>query len=294
MSASSLHGSGLSFQLSRGALWRWGAAAAVVATVHAAGLWYAQRWHVPVAPPAPPPSMVMIDLAPMVVAPEAVPTDQADVVESKPSEVVEETIEPIEEEQPVEKLAEVEEVKPLEEVVEPEIAEEVIPDVQEAPKAAVVVPKPVEKPKPVKKKPVEKPKPVEKKVVEKPKPEKKPAKKSASAPSARKGAEAAEKAAAPIFSRSAGKEMSPAQWESKVNAHMQRRKRRGSARGSGQVSVRFSVNASGAVTSVSVARSSGKPELDEAAIRLVQAASPVPAPPDGARRTLVIPIGFQR
>lgn len=284
----------LSSSFSRAGLWRWGAAAALVTAVHAGGLWYSQQFHVAVAPPAPPPSMVMIDLAPMVVAAEAVPTDQADVIESQASETVKETIEPVEEEKPVEEVTEVEEPKPVEEIVEPEVAEEVIPDIQEAPKPEVVIQKPVEKPKPVKKKAEPIKKPIEKKVVEKPKPEKKPAKKSASAPSARKGAEKAEKAAAPVFSRSAGNTMSPAQWESKVNAHMQRRNRRGSARGPGSVNIRFSVNATGAVTGVSVARSSGKPELDQAAVRLVQGASPVPAPPDGARRTLVIPISFKR
>lgn len=61
-----------------------------------------------------------------------------------------------------------------------------------------------------------------------------------------------------------------------------------SARGSAIVA--FSIADSGALASVSLARSSGSSELDQAALRLVQSAAPFPAPPHGARRNLSIEI----
>ena len=47
----------------------------------------------------------------------------------------------------------------------------------------------------------------------------------------------------------------------------------------GSVLITFSVNASGGISNVGVARSSGFPALDQAAIETARQASPLPAPP---------------
>lgn len=60
------------------------------------------------------------------------------------------------------------------------------------------------------------------------------------------------------------------------------------ARGSAVVS--FSIATNGSVASVSLARSSGSAQLDQAALRLVGGAGPFPAPPQGARRSFSVQI----
>jgi protein TonB len=126
-------------------------------------------------------------------------------------------------------------------------------------------------------------------------------KKSAAAPSApsRKSADSAAKTAAPASKEAArGTGVSPARWQSRVNAHLNRHKRfPAGASARGVVTVRFSINASGAVLGVSVVRTSGDAALDAAAIDMVRRASPVPAPPPGiakSRMNLTVPVRFSR
>ncbi len=89
---------------------------------------------------------------------------------------------------------------------------------------------------------------------------------------------------------------SPANWQSSLMAHLERRKRYPSgarSRGErGTVYVRFSIDGSGNVLSASLARSSGSSELDQEVLSLVRRASPVPAPPPGANRTITAPVRF--
>ncbi len=88
--------------------------------------------------------------------------------------------------------------------------------------------------------------------------------------------------------------VSPARWQSQVVARINRfkRKPRGTSE-SGTVAVRFTISDSGAVTGARVSRSSGNAALDQAAVGIVQRASPVPAPPSGVNvRTLTVPIRF--
>lgn len=79
-------------------------------------------------------------------------------------------------------------------------------------------------------------------------------------------------------------------------SHLERRKRYPSAakrqRKQGVAQVRFSIDANGNVGSVRLTRSSGVPELDAEVVSLVRRASPVPAPPPGVGRTIVVPIQF--
>lgn len=87
-------------------------------------------------------------------------------------------------------------------------------------------------------------------------------------------------------------------WKSRVVAHLERRKRYPSAaraRGEeGTVLVAFRIDGGGRVLSASLARSSGYSALDEAALAMVERASPVPAPPAGVGTTLTAPVRFVR
>lgn len=90
--------------------------------------------------------------------------------------------------------------------------------------------------------------------------------------------------------------MSPATWQSKLMAHLERHKRYpAGARARGEQGVgqiRFTIDASGAVLSVALVRSSGSAELDAELVALAHRASPVPAPPPGIARTITAPVRF--
>ncbi|MDF0516906.1 energy transducer TonB [Bradyrhizobium yuanmingense] len=90
--------------------------------------------------------------------------------------------------------------------------------------------------------------------------------------------------------------LSPASWQSLLMGHLERHKRYPSgaqSRGEGGVAyVRFSIDERGNVLSASLARSAGSAELDREVIALVHRASPVPAPPPGARRSITAPVRF--
>ncbi|MGC0222804.1 energy transducer TonB family protein [Pseudooceanicola nitratireducens] len=72
------------------------------------------------------------------------------------------------------------------------------------------------------------------------------------------------------------------------------RVRKPKVRGRGSVTVRFSVTGSGGLGGLSVARSSGSAEIDQAALSMVRRAAPFPNPPSGAQRDFRIPIDFTR
>lgn len=295
--AASFHADSLSLNLSKGEMALWSGAAAFVLAAHLTGAWYLQRLQPAEAPSLDAAPAIMMELAPMAVAPEAVLNDMAEMVDSAPAELVEqvEEIDPVEEpileeevveEEPVE-TEEIAEVEPLEEI------EEVVEELEEVPLPEVALAVPQRRPVPEKPKPVEKP--VEKKV------EKKKVEKRKSAPqiASAKSADDAPKAAAPrVTKAAAGSGMSPARWQSRVNAHLNRYKRYPSgARGVGIATVSFTINPGGDVIGVSLARSSGDPAFDNAAVELVRRASPVPAPPPDlakSRMSLVVPIRYSR
>lgn len=98
------------------------------------------------------------------------------------------------------------------------------------------------------------------------------------------GANAAGASGAPSMSRAA--------WAAMVASHLARFKR---PQGSnvGRPSVRFTVAASGAVASVSLARSSGSAALDGEVVAMVRRASPFPRPPAGVEGgTFTIPVNY--
>lgn len=285
----------------------WSGAAALVVAAHAAAGWYAYSRAPEPFVSEPPASAVMIDLAPMAVAPEAVPPDEAELVDSAASEAVEETVEPIEEVQPdiveaepVEREAAgpvVEEApEPVEEVaeaepVEPEELADIVPDPVEAPLPEIAMTVPQPRPDPREPVRVKERKPVEK-------PAAKPVRKPPPSVAAQKAVEAAPRAAAPAPNTSTGRSVSPARWQARVNAHLNRYKRFPSgARSSGVAMVQFTINPRGAVIGASLVRSSGDAALDKAAVALVQRASPIPAPPPEiakASMRLTVPIQFSR
>lgn len=294
--AASFHADSLSLNLSKGEMALWSGAAAFVLAAHLTGAWYLQRVQPVEAPSLDAAPAIMMELAPMAVAPEAVLNEMAEMVDSAPAEQVEEVeeVDPVEEpvleeevveEEPVE-TEEIAEVEPLEEV------DEVVEELEEVPLPEVAMAVPQRRPVPEKPKPIEKPveKKVEKKVVRK---------KSAPQIASTKSADDAPKAAAPrVTKAAAGSGMSPARWQSRVNAHLNRYKRYPSgARGVGIATVSFTINPGGDVIAVSLARSSGDPAFDTAAVELVRRASPVPAPPPDiakSRMSLVVPIRYSR
>ncbi|MCO5148052.1 MAG: energy transducer TonB [Aquamicrobium sp.] len=305
--------------ISLSAMMLWLFAGTVVLAAHAAAGWWVMRERPQPLEAAAEPAAIMIDLAPMAMAPAAVEEQVApDEVDSEPAEAVEaepveevelaEAVEPVTEEpveavepEPVEETVET----PPEEVEPVETAEAVVPDevepiepVEEMVAALdpVEVPLPVMRPEPEKKPEVrqEKPKPRKKQEVKaKPKPQA-PAveKRRAQVRTQRE----APRAAARQNSAGASASVSPARWQARVASHLERRKRYPSAaRRQGQqgtAQVRFTIDASGNVKSVSLVRSSGVALLDEEVVALVRRASPVPAPPPGVNRTIVVPIRF--
>ena len=109
-------------------------------------------------------------------------------------------------------------------------------------------------------------------------------------------APAAEKVAAPTNASGASGAVSPAKWQSRLMAHLERRKRYPAGarrrREEGTAHVRFAIDDGGNVRSVELVRSSGHSELDEAVVALVRRASPVPAPPPGAPHEITAPVRF--
>jgi protein TonB len=290
----------------------WTGAAVLMLGAHVAVAYVVQNFS-PIETDGGPPPAPVIEMAPMVVTP-AVPEQAAMLDAALPdqTEPVEETekvteAEPEKVTEQAEPTAEQQETVPPDETEPTETTEaepvdqpppdEVIPDVVEAVTPEVVVPLPQPKPveeakekKPVQakaRKPVEKPKP-------KPKKEKaEPAKTVATASAETKPA--ARAAASKSASGVSG--VSPAKWESRLTAWINRHKRYPSVaksrRAQGNVNVTFTVDASGRVMSARVARSSGDADLDRAALAVLQGAT-VPAPPPelGSRVSRTAPFVF--
>lgn len=291
----------------------WSTAAIVMFFAHvASATWIVSQRPVEHFEDSPPPA-IMIEMAAM---PEAVNTeeqqiseDQVDAPEvaaAEPAQESEPEPEPQPEPEPVEELTQtIPEPEPVEPVEEPqevaklvEQAEVPLPVMRPPPEKVEVreeKPKPEPKPKKVE---VRKEKPRERKpeVVKK---RETPAEQSAPSRAAMVASAQVDKGLRNAAAQSAGSGfsgVSPARWQSKLQSHLERRKKR-LARSDGQsgvVTVRFSIDTGGNVLSASVARSSGNPSLDSAVVAMVRAASPVPAPPPNAGRTVTVPIKFDR
>jgi protein TonB len=270
---------------------RWSACFVAALGIHVAGAavllshWQPESDQVANAP------VVMIDLAPIAVAPQTVQTDMPpDTVErqfqagekptpDRPEEEVVEKPQPPEPEKPVE-------VAKTEPTPEPEKTPEIEPEPAPAEIAMLPPPRPVEK---VEDKKEEKKKEVRKK----PRPRQASL---ASAPSA--ADQVAPRAAAPNAGAARDSNALP-NWTSRVISRLERYKRYPSeaqSRGDrGVVRLAFSVDRSGGVHNARVVASSGSNVLDRETLAMIERASPLPPPPDEVRGNyipVVVPIAY--
>ncbi|QFR31779.1 energy transducer TonB [Ancylobacter sp. TS-1] len=267
----------------------WAVCGIVVLAVHGGALAYM------LSPPplvaAEEPAAIMIELAEMPVAPEAEPVDLP------PGPQMVEAPEKIEEEVPPDPLAKEEDVPPPEPLPEqepiPEVAESPAPDIEvplppPPPLASELTP-PEKKPDPPKERPKPKPKPKEREKSEKP-----PAPRTTAAPSL--NATASDRIAAPSAGASTANSRAPANWRSRLMAHLNRHKRYPAGEsGQGRARVAFTINRSGQVLAARLAGSSGNANFDAEAVAMVRRASPVPPPPaevPGGTISFTVPVLF--
>jgi protein TonB len=307
----------------RALLARWTLAATVVIAVHAAGAWALVTQAPPAEPQGTPQAPVLIELAPPAAAPEVAALEEAEPAPEPVDAPADEPTpaEPPEPETPAEPTppeAPPEPVVPPEpEIPEPEQPDAVVPEPEpeapELPEPEVVEPEP-EEPEPElatitnvplpTARPTPPPRPVreaarQERTREKPRQEKAepaPQKKKAAAPLRRSPAPSTASQGQRRQQASQGAQVSRAalaNWQSQVQARLNRNKRTPRGSGSGTVRVAFAMDANGRVASVRVAGSSGVPTLDQAAVALVQRASPFPAPPSGRQVSLTVPVAFR-
>lgn len=274
-------------KLAQAALWI--GAGLLAFSAHAAAMaWVLHQPPLEMADNAAPPA-IMIELAK---EPEAINTDENNITPDEQSaDVSEASVD-----KPVEQLTPQDDLEPVpvpEEVVETPPVEQ--PELRDAAVLEnVPVPIPLTPPPPVEKqKPEEKPRKVEKKTaVRQTASVSSQAKVTASAQISQSSRNAASQSVAGMGFGS----VSPAKWQSRLMAHLERRKKypagAKSRREQGTVFVRFSIDDGGNVLSANLARSSGFSELDAEVLALVRRASPVPVPPPGLNRTITAPVKF--
>ncbi|MGL4198081.1 MAG: TonB family protein [Allorhizobium sp.] len=258
-----------------------------------------------------PPPAIMIELAP---EPEAVITEETEIsheqVDSEevktasstplPEPIPEPIVQPLPEPLPPEPEPEVAEALPEPPpIIEQEPLPEPVPEIDPVEQMVLAALENVEVPIPTMRPPVPKPvlekkkEPVPQKVVKK---QLVPPPASQAARKAKAEVVQSNRNAAATTASGAGRSVSPAKWQSRLMSHLERRKRYPSGarsnREEGTVYVRFRIDDSGNVLSVSLSRSSGYPTLDNAVLDMVRAASPVPAPPVGVNKTITAPVRF--
>jgi len=273
----------------------WLGAGLVVVAMHALAAEVFHRMQAPGEPMAGQEAAMVVDFAPVPfmapatvandILPEQLAPEVADAVEGvetlgeegenttteqNVAETVAET--PVDKEQVSEVAPEVAEPEPI----ETQLVEQVTPE--------VAIPVPTLRPKAEPENVVEKPKTVPVRKADKPKPAERIAE--------RQKVQRSQAATAPAPLAAAAPSVSPAKWQAKVVAWINRHKPR-SVRGRGELLLKFSIDADGNVLAVNVARSSGNDTLDQAAIKTVMRSSPVPPPPPEADRRLLLPMGFR-
>ncbi|ADP71734.1 TonB family protein [Rhodomicrobium vannielii ATCC 17100] len=249
---------------------RWTAAAAAAAALYA-GVTVAILLQPEDAAPAliDPAGAVMVELSPIVAAPDTPMRDVATGAESEASPE-----------------QEVSEPKPKENQLQEE--ETKLPEFD---KAEAIIEQ--ARPEPQPEKPVEK-KPVEKKPEEQKPQRQKSTARAAAAPRPNKARHAAFNAAP---SAGVSSSASAASWRSAVVGHLNRHKRHPGGASNGTASVAFAIDRQGRVLWARLTRSSGSSQLDAEAVSLARRASPVPAPPAEMARgtiTLSVPLRFTR
>ncbi|MGE0627700.1 MAG: energy transducer TonB [Hyphomicrobiaceae bacterium] len=274
---------------------RWMLAIVFVMAAHGAVALAVMHWPQPENTAGEPPAAIMIELAPVPVAPDTPPEDVAVGVRQEMSQEatpVESPDKPVEEPQPPEPVVQQEEPPP--EPVEHEAEIEIkIPDLPVIADAAATLEVPAEKAAPKTQDTDEAVNDSKKAKPEKPKPRRKSVARTTSAPK-RVDARRATTNAAPTSGTASS--MSIATWRGTVMAHLNRYKRYPGA-GGGTASVAFTINRAGHVLSARLIRSSGNSTLDREAVALTRRASPVPAPPPNIGRgsiMLTVPVRFSR
>lgn len=313
----------------------WAAAFFVILALQAIGAFVAVNWHTkPEIPGAPPPA-IMIELSEISVAPQvediaadngelALPQEPAQAVEPTPAEeLTEEVVEPIEPiiepatefpldtaeavvpepaveplQEPIDAIDPSEPEETIEPLAEAEPLDEVIPDLVEIEEAEVAVPMPMQMPASLQQK--------REQFAEAQERERQRQQQAAAAASRQTApksveAEAAEQPAAAEQTTTTRRtpNISPQQWQSQVIAHLNHAKRYPSdarrRREEGIPHLQFAIDRLGRVLSARIVRSSGFPALDQAAIDMINRASPVPPPPASIpdnRITLTVPVNF--
>jgi protein TonB len=257
----------------------WLAAGLVTFGVHAGALACLLRGDPVVAADNSPPAAIMIEFAAM---PEAVQAEGHEITPDQKS--AEESVPRKEQES---------EEPPQEQTAEPVTMPEQLPQDEIKEKTVVLDKAEVQLP-------AQQPKPKQETKKEKPKKKPHPRKQQAVADSklaweAQVDAHRSDRTAA-AQTASGLSSLTPANWQSLLMAHLERRKRYPSdarERGArGIAYVRFTIDGAGKVLSASLVQSSGFVDLDQEVVALVHRASPVPAPPPGATRTITVPVNF--
>jgi len=235
-------------------------------------------------------------------APEIEPEPEPTPVPAPEPEITEPTppSDMVEEQKPVE---EIEAIEKVEEQPEPEAQ---LPPEPEPALPPQPEPKPAPKPK-LKPKPQPKPQPQPQPKLEKTKPqpkikavkEVKKATKTQKAKGPDLAAPVGKKFAAPQTNRTFGDQgKAIAGWKTKVQQKIARIAKRydGKVRAKSTLEalVMFHYDARGTITSVRIARSSGNAAADAVALQVVQASSPIPAPPIGQAGSLNVPVRIGR
>lgn len=279
---------------------RWALAAACVTVVHGGVALAVAHWPRPESPAGEPAAAVMIELAPMPMAPEVPPQELAVGAQQE----VRTEITPVEDEDELAESEELPEPEPLTAEAPPEAMREVsehaaateleTPDLPEIATAEAVIEAPAAR-RPEPERAEEKPRePERKSEPKKTQPKRKPQTLTASAPKAVNAARARTNAAP---TSGTGAVASTATWRGSVIAHLNRRKRHPGGAARGTATVAFTIDRSGRVLSARLVRSSGSATLDQEAVALARRASPVPAPPANIGRasvTLAVPVRFSR
>jgi periplasmic protein TonB len=292
---------------------RWSTAAIAAAAIHFTAAWAALNWRKAETTPDAPPAAVMIDLAPLAVAPPAPPQEVApgpEMTETQPIPMPD-TPTPVDEtpdltpptpvatpeRRPDPALAEpqqtVQEIKP--DFPPPPQPQEIkVPDLPKDDDAEATLaspPPPSPKPKAHKEPPPKAHEAERKKPIDPEKPKHRETTAPPSSIAARSNT-----ATAPSAGSGASPSVSPATWKNELMAHLNRYKRYPSgAASTGTASVAFTIARSGQVLSARLIGSSGNPALDAEAVSLPRRASPVPAPPPdfgGNVLNLTVPIHF--
>ncbi len=221
-----------------------------------------------VSPPA-----IMVDLAPMAVAPPAQQDTELPPAPEKTEEAPPDDMKPDPDVTPPPDAP-----APL--VLADKPPEVIVPEAPLAPKPEVVLAQ-VPKPQPPAPKPVKK----AEKIV---KPAHKPTADKTAAPKPVNAAPARETAA----SESGTPSMSTASWQSMVSARLNGVKHCPAGGGDGTASVGFAISGSGGVSGARLVRSSGNGEIDAEAVSMIHRAAPYPPTPSGSTISLTVPIHF--